>query len=253
MEEKKSQNQSATQQTVECSKCHNQVPPTDGVQTSKGFVCTECSKKAKKRLYMGSALGAIVVIALGAWFAFGNSSRTGEGFGGVGEITDSMSLSVDSNKVNINLETMTAASSSVSTQAPVANLADFKHELDKNIATASKGGAKQIVIPAVSTLFEINTNYFAGDGEALVKEFASTFGKTNKEAKLLVEGYTCDLGGNVLNENLSKSRAEAVKNLLVQAGVPEGQIEIKWYGKSRFKDFKYSDKSEYRRVVLSVK
>lgn len=253
MEEKKSQNQSANQQTVECSKCHNHVSPTEGAQTSNGFVCAECSKKAKKKIITGSVLAVIIVAAIGSWFAFGNSPRTGEGFGGVGEVSDSMALSVDSNNVSINLATMTAASSSVSTQAPVSNLADFKHQLDKNVATASNGKEKQLVIPSVSPLFEINTNYFAGEGEALVKEFASAFAKTNKEAKLLVEGYTCDLGGNSLNENLSKSRAEAVKNVLIQAGVPEGQIEIKWYGKSRFKDFKYSDKSEYRRVVLSVK
>lgn len=254
MEEKKTQNQSANQKTVECSKCHKHVSQTEGEQTSKGFVCTECSNKAKKKkIIAGGILTIIVVAAIGSWFAFGNSQRTGEGFSGVGEVSDSMALYVDSNKVSINLATMTAASSSVSTQAPVSNLADFKHQLDKNVDSASKGKEKQLVIPSVSPLFEINTNYFAGEGEALVKEFASAFAKTNKEAKLLVEGYTCDLGGNSLNENLSKSRAEAVKNVLVQAGVPEGQIEIKWYGKSRFKDFKYSDKSEYRRVVLSVK
>lgn len=256
MEEKKIQNQhaTATQQTVECSKCHTKVAASEGVQTSKGFVCTKCSNKTKKKIIIIAVVIIVIVAAvLGFWFTFGNSPRTGEGFNGVGEITDSMSLAVDSNNVSIDLATVTAASSSVSTQAPVSNLADFKHELDRNVTTASKGNEKQLIIPSVSPLFEINTNYFTGDGEALVKEFASTFAKTNKKAKLMVEGYTCDLGGDAMNENLSKSRAEAVKNILVQAGVPEEQIEVKWYGKSRFKDFKYSDKSEYRRVVLSVK
>lgn len=256
MEEKKIQNQhaTATQQTVECSKCHTKVASSERVQTSKGFVCTKCSSKEKKKKVITCvAIAVIAAVAVGSWFAFGNSPRTGEGFNGIGEVTDSMSLAVDSNNVNINLATMTAASSSVSTQAPVSNLAGFKHELDRNVATASKGNEKQLIIPSVSPLFEINTNYFTGDGEALVKEFASAFAKTNKKAKLMVEGYTCDLGGDAMNENLSKSRAEAVKNILVQAGVPEEQIEVKWYGKSRFKNFKYSDKSEYRRVVLSVK
>lgn len=251
MEETKHVNPADSKQTVECSKCHKQVSSTDGMQTKNGFVCVECSKKSKKQKFI--ITGAVIVAAIGSWLVFGHSPKTGEGFDGVGEVTDSMSLSVDSNKVSIDLATMTAASSSVSTQAPVSNIADFKHELDKNVATASKDGAKQLVIPSVCPLFEINTNYFSNDGEGLVKEFASAFAKTNKQAKLLVEGYTCDLGGNSLNEKLSKSRAEAVKSILVSSGVPENQIEVKWYGKSRFKDFKYSDKSEYRRVVISVK
>lgn len=253
MEEVKSKSQSASQQTVECSKCHKHVPSTEGVQTSNGFVCTECSKKTKKRIYIGIALIVIVAAIIGSWFVFGNSPRTGEGFRGVGEVMDSMSLSVDTNKVSIDLATTTAASSSVSTQNPISNLADFKHELDKNVASVNNGDAKQLVIPTVSTLFEFNTSHFIGEGEALVKEFASAFNKTNKEAKLLVEGYTCDLGGISLNDRLSESRAEVVKDVLVQAGVPEEQVEVKWYGKSRFNEFKYSDKSEYRRVTLSVK
>lgn len=75
--------------------------------------------------------------------------------------------------------------------------------------------------------------------------------QTNKEATILVEGYTCDLGG--VNFKLSEVRAKAVKKILVNAGIPENKIEVKWYGKSRFKEFKYSSKSEYRRVILSVK
>lgn len=42
-------------------------------------------------------------------------------------------------------------------------------------------------------------------------------------------------------------------NILTNAGIPEQNIEMKWYGKSRFGEFKYTDKSEYRRVTISVK
>lgn len=254
MEEKKQQKQmSSTQQSVECSKCHKQVSSTDGVQKSNGFVCNECISKRKRQTLLAAIGAVIVVAAILAWIFSGNSKRTGEGFEGVGEIQDSVSLSVNTNEVKFDLSTATAVSSPISTQAPISNLADFKNVFTKNVACATDKNAKDIVIPSVSPLFEINTDHFINDGEALVREFAAVYNKTNKEATILVEGFTCDLGEIDLNNKLSEVRAETVKKILVDAGIPENKIEVKWYGKSRFNEFKYSDKSEYRRVILSIK
>lgn len=254
MEEKKQQKQmSSTQQGVECSKCHKQVSSADGVQKPNGFVCNECICKSKKRILLTSIGGVIIVAAIIVWALTGNSKRTGEGFEGVREIQDSVSLSVNANEVKFDLSTATAVSSPVSTQAPISNLADFKNVFAQNVANATDENSKKIIIPSVSSLFEINTDHFINDGDALVREFALAYNKTNKEATVFVEGYTCDLGGVNLNNKLSEVRAETVKKVLVDAGVPENKIEIKWYGKSRFNEFKYSSKSEYRRVILSVK
>lgn len=254
MEEKKQQNQKSNiQQSVECSKCHKQVSSTDGVQKSNGFVCNECISKSKKRILLISIGGVIIVAAIIAWVLTGNSKRTGEGFEGVGEIQDSVFLSVNTNEVKFDLSTATAVSSPVSTQVPISNLADFKDVIAQNVANTTDENSKNIIIPSVSPLFEINTDHFINDGDALVREFALAYNKTNKEATVLVEGYTCDLGGVNLNNKLSEVRAETVKKVLVDAGVPENKIEVKWYGKSRFNEFKYANKSEYRRVILSIK
>ena len=78
-------------------------------------------------------------------------------------------------------------------------------------------------------------------------------GQTNKEAIVLVEGFTCNIGSNDINNWLSEQRAEHVQQALMSAGIPENKIEVKWYGKSRFNEFKYASKSEYRRVILSIK
>ena len=166
-------------------------PPFSAAKPS-GFICNDCLKK-KRTLVLGGLCG-LAIIAIAAAFLLSNKqSKTGAGFEGVGEIKDSMELSVDSNKVNINLSSKTAASSSVTTQAPISNLSSFKHVLAQNIEKSNKDKSGKLVIPSVSPLFGINTNYFVGDGEALVKEFASTFAQTDKKAKLLVEGFTCDL------------------------------------------------------------
>ena len=87
----------------------------------------------------------------------------------------------------------------------------------------------------------------------IVKELAKTYLQTNKQATILVEGYTCDLGGDQLNQKLSELRADAVKKILIETGVPSDKIETKWYGKSRYKEFNYPNKSDYRRVIVSIK
>lgn len=254
MEERDNKKQmSGIQQSVECSKCHKHVSSTDGVQKPNGFVCNECISKRKKQIFLVAIGGVVLAAAIIAWIFLGNSKRTGEGFEGIREIQDSVSLSVNANEVKFDLSTTTAVSSPVSTQVPISNLVDFKNVFAQNVADATDKNAKDVVIPSVSSLFVINTDYFINDGEALVREFAAVYNKTNKEATILVEGFTCDLGEVNLNNKLSEVRAKVVKKILLDSGIPENKIEVKWYGKSRFKEFKYSCKSEYRRVILSVK
>ena len=254
MKESINQNQGMeSQKTVECSKCHKQVLSTDGEQNVKGFVCNECCKKAKKRKISG-VVGVIVIIAiLVVWALMGNKQRTGEGFDGIGMIKDSISIIVDSADVRFELATTTAVSSSVVTQNPVTNLANFRRTFSENVSNAEKEKSSDLVIPSISLLFDINTNHLKNDGEALIKEFASAYNKTNKKAFILVEGFTCDLGGTNLNDKLSKLRAEKVKQILIEVGIPENMIEAKWYGKSRFNEFSYQDKGDYRRVNLSIR
>lgn len=255
MEEKKTKGQmSDNPQSIECSICHKQISSADGIQKSNGFVCNECINKRKKR-FLWTGIGCLTVVAgIALWALTDNHfQKTGKGFKGVGDIQDSVALTVNANKVKLNLATTTAINSPASTQAPISNLADFKNILSQNVADATNKSSKNLVIPAVCPLFEINTNHFTSDGDALVREFASAYNKTNKKATILVEGYTCDLGGVRLNDRLSKVRAETVKKILTDAGIPENRIEIKWYGKSRFHEFNYPNKNEYRRVILSIK
>lgn len=240
--------------TVECTKCHQKVSADDGIQKASGFVCNECLKKAKKRkIAIISVIALLVVSGILSWLFLGKQARTGQGFEGVGAISDSMNVTVNSSAASINIASATAASSSVSTQKPVSNLQDFQHEISKNISEAAKTKNGKLIFPSIRPLFEINTNFFSNNSDEIVKAFASNYLKTNKKAKLLVQGYTCDLGSFDLNDKLSRTRANAVKQLLIASGVPEGQIDTKWYGKSHFKDFHFKDKEQYRCVIVSIK
>jgi outer membrane protein OmpA-like peptidoglycan-associated protein len=50
------------------------------------------------------------------------------------------------------------------------------------------------------------------------------------EQKIVLEGYTCDLGNEDDNLVLSKERAKSVKAFLVGAGFDPDLIEVKGYG-----------------------
>ena len=53
--------------------------------------------------------------------------------------------------------------------------------------------------------------------------------KKNKSLKLIVEGYTCDLGTEEHNRDLAQRRAAAVRQLFIQKGVNPDQIETASY------------------------
>ena len=53
--------------------------------------------------------------------------------------------------------------------------------------------------------------------------------KANPQLKLIVEGYTCDLGTEEHNRDLAQRRANNVRNLFIQKGVNPDQIETASY------------------------
>jgi len=54
-----------------------------------------------------------------------------------------------------------------------------------------------------------------------------------RKGKILLEGYTCNLGSDAYNLLLSERRALAVKNYLIRKGIAAERIQTKWYGKKR--------------------
>ena len=50
--------------------------------------------------------------------------------------------------------------------------------------------------------------------------------------KFLVEGHTCDLGGDAHNLSLSQRRALVVRGELVKAGVPGERLQVIGFGES---------------------
>ncbi|MFA6030185.1 MAG: OmpA family protein [Elusimicrobiota bacterium] len=72
--------------------------------------------------------------------------------------------------------------------------------------------------------------------------------------KLMVFGHTCDLGGPEYNKKLSKKRADAVKEYLIEVGVMGEYIKAKGYGleKPVVPNDSEENRSQNRRVELYV-
>ena len=55
----------------------------------------------------------------------------------------------------------------------------------------------------------------------------------NPDVKIAVEGYTDNRGGAAVNRRLSQARADAVRNYLINKGVPAENITAKGFGPTK--------------------
>lgn len=97
--------------------------------------------------------------------------------------------------------------------------------------------------------------------EPKIDESSSHISKTvevlnrDPSLKLIIEGYTCDLGSEKYNRELAQRRAEKVKALFIQRGVRAGQIETASYtskdpqNKQNIKDPR---REEHRAVIFRI-
>lgn len=150
-----------------------------------------------------------------------------------------------------NTEKVTAVKSSLNGCETLTNVANFKTEWEKNLENAKINEAKQIVIPSVGVLFELGSSVVSEEGRKLIQEFTSAYLQTNKEATVLIESYTCDIGTDENNMTLSNDRANVIKAVLENMGVTS--VEVKSYGESTYNDLSCKSKEEHRRGNISVK
>ena len=108
-----------------------------------------------------------------------------------------------------------------------------------------------IAIPSVGVKFALASADLSS--VELVKEYAKYYTQTDKSATILVEGYACNIGDEQSNMILSQNRANNIKAILIECGVPEANIEVKYYGESKYEILGYNTQEEHRRVNISIK
>lgn len=127
-----------------------------------------------------------------------------------------------------------------------------KNSVKPQVDTATTVELKENEIMPMSVFFDFNSAAILGDGKELLDEYAKVYLQTNRKAKIVISGYTCDIGSDEINMSVANQRVLEVKKNLVVAGISEENIITHSYGKSKYGEFSYPDRKDYRRVILSI-
>ena len=238
-----------SEQTQKCIKCGSPIADGEGKTLKKGPICTKCAKKRNNGTIFGSIGGVLAAAAVAVGITY--STNKVDTFAGVGEINDN----IDIENVEIQLFDI-SKSSAISAPTSIAEALDditlFKAKLSSTMESLT-GNDTSIQIPAIAVLFALNSYDLSSSSTELLEEYAKVFCSTDKQATILVDGYTCDLGGDELNTTLSQNRAASVKAQLVKYGVPADKIQVNGFGKSKYGTLGLNTKEENRRANISIK
>lgn len=239
---------------MKCTKCHKDVVVQNEINKPDSFVCNDCIKKRRARR-TAIIIGCVIllgIVGITVYLTQGKKTNA-TGFDGITNIQDSVNVSVQKPAETFDITKTVVQANPVVAGQTIDNIESFKRVFAENVREAKELNNGSIIIPDISILFSFNSSIISSTSNELLTEYAKAFLQTNKEAVILVEGFTCNIGSDDANNWISEQRAKSVQQELIIAGIPENKIEVKWYGKSRFNEFKYSNKSDYRRVILSVK
>lgn len=103
-------------------------------------------------------------------------------------------------------------------------------------------------------LFEFDSASLRPEAQQSLQQAAQTLNRHNELVLIEVGGHTCDLGSAAYNENLSRERAEAVYDYLVDSGVAAARLEVRAYGETspRVPNSTQANREQNRRVELTV-
>ena len=94
------------------------------------------------------------------------------------------------------------------------------------------GCSKEATITLEGVTFETGSAQLTPDSLNVLDRVASSL-KTNSGLRVEVAGHTDSSGNDMLNQELSQSRAEAVVDYLVSTGIARDRLEAKGYGETK--------------------
>ncbi|HZR27814.1 MAG TPA: OmpA family protein [Terriglobales bacterium] len=105
-----------------------------------------------------------------------------------------------------------------------------------------------------AVLFDFNKSDLKPAAEAVLQQIKSTVIDQHPGSKLMVEGYTDNVGGDAYNLQLSNKRAQSVADWLQHHGVESSRLQTQGYGKEkpRFPNTSESNRAKNRRVEINV-
>lgn len=102
-------------------------------------------------------------------------------------------------------------------------------------------------------LFDIDKAELKADTIANLDKLAEIL-KKYPDTNILIEGHTDSTGKEDYNMALSERRAKAVQNYLIQQGVDDSRMTVKWYGETRpiASNDTEEGRRQNRRVEISI-
>jgi len=94
------------------------------------------------------------------------------------------------------------------------------------VEQAASGVVPGAAVPPVAIMFEVGQSALPADTSAQLAGMIEG-AKANQAAKLQISGFTDASGDPAINEELAKTRAFAVRDALISAGITEDRIEMR--------------------------
>lgn len=96
---------------------------------------------------------------------------------------------------------------------------------------AAKKTERGLIITPGDVLFSVDQARLNAEGLRMVQRLATVL-QQNPKRSVLVEGFTDSTGSTQHNQDLSERRSMAVRDALLELGVPRGQIAVRGYGEA---------------------
>lgn len=107
-------------------------------------------------------------------------------------------------------------------------------DVEEEIQKRGLGGAKGLPPMSLDINFDSGSAALKPEARASLDKFSAMAQSKFGEFRFEVQGHTDDVGSPKTNQELSKRRAEAVKQYLVQAqGMDQARLQVMGYGQSR--------------------
>ena len=193
------------QKTVKCIKCPKDVLVQYGVNSPKGFVYNDCIKKekSKKTVIITGCILLLAIVGIVIYFVQ-SKKNSGVGFEGVNNIQDSVSVSIQQPVATFSIDKAVAKANPVIAGQTIDNIESFKRVFAENVQKAKETNKGSVIIPNVSLMFNFSSSSISSKSDELLKEYSKAYLQTNKEAIILVEGFTCNIGNNDVNNWISE-------------------------------------------------
>ncbi len=94
--------------------------------------------------------------------------------------------------------------------------------------------SENLTLSNVNILFDKKSSIITKENYAVLKKIVDTIITSKKNYNFSIEGYSCDLGSNIYNDNLSKLRAKNIETYFIEKGLDSSKIKISWFGETKF-------------------